>query len=579
MDFCEKTVEKVMIELEEQQFWNMIAIHTFNPQLLNRRIVGGAILGTFSWPQQEYNLQSAIKTIQKNQKLGVIEEFLPLESTRVKILLQEDCQRLTSCVIKMKLLQKNLQNSQLFLIVFLDVPSKRVSFFTYQEEEGNLFLKSGYYLAYKSPEFELGSYSGASGNILDGKIDWLKPMFPRFLKWMTSEAPKGQFNIPSLSLVNIEEYSVKYSQLKEKYGEDLVRDWPEVTDPQKFVFEDIAIAAYLITLWQEERKLMGSSQFQSFVDVGCGNGLLVFILTSEGYPGIGVDLRKRKIWDVYPESVKLLEKTINPMEDDEIPPTDWIIGNHSDEMSPWIPVLAAKNSPNCRFFLLPCCAYEFNGNKYQRRNCKNSLYHDFINYAMEISEICGFSIELDRLRIPSTKRICIIGKSRSALNRESLERFIEEKSSAKFQAREALEKVRNCTQVPKNITSQIVEIVFSELLKCDEKFNTGDDWNAGGSIDLPEIVQKIPQELLKALKDECGGLQTLLRNNNQIFEVIKGQVRIRDPRKISQHVPKSRKPFKRKFKEKDCWFHQNHPNGCPLSDPDCSFRHSAPGTK
>lgn len=74
--------------------------------------------------------------------------------------------------------------------------------------------------------------------------------------------------------------------------------WPECTDPGKFVYEDIAIATYLLLLWEE----YGS---QTFVDVGCGNGLLVYILTMEGHFGLGVDVRKRKIWDMYPNNIKL----------------------------------------------------------------------------------------------------------------------------------------------------------------------------------------------------------------------------------------------------------------------------------
>lgn len=49
----------------------------------------------------------------------------------------------------------------------------------------------------------------------------------------------------------------------------------------------------------------------SFVDLGCGNGLLVYILNKEGYPGSGIDVRKRKIWNHYPSEVKLEVKTIN----------------------------------------------------------------------------------------------------------------------------------------------------------------------------------------------------------------------------------------------------------------------------
>ena len=36
-----------------------------------------------------------------------------------------------------------------------------------------------------------------------------------------------------------------------------------------------------------------------FADLGCGNGLLVYILEKEGYSGTGFDLRQRKIWAKY----------------------------------------------------------------------------------------------------------------------------------------------------------------------------------------------------------------------------------------------------------------------------------------
>ena len=56
-------------------------------------------------------------------------------------------------------------------------------------------------------------------------------------------------------------YQEKYNYLKEKYGKNLVADWPEVTDPQKFVYEDIAIAAYLLVLWDG----LGFKAFQGFI--------------------------------------------------------------------------------------------------------------------------------------------------------------------------------------------------------------------------------------------------------------------------------------------------------------------------
>ena len=94
--------------------------------------------------------------------------------------------------------------------------------------------------------------------------------------------------------------------MKEKYGLEVARNWPEVTDPQKFVFEDVAIAAYLITLWRSDPEEKAKP---SFVDLGCGNGLLVYILNGEGFPGFGVDIRKRKIWDQFPPPTDLREES------------------------------------------------------------------------------------------------------------------------------------------------------------------------------------------------------------------------------------------------------------------------------
>lgn len=63
----------------------------------------------------------------------------------------------------------------------------------------------------------------------------------------------------------------------------------------------MAIAAYLLLLWEKDE----SSKSKSFVDLGCGNGLLVYILTQEGHAGVGIDVRKRNIWDMYPPGVVL----------------------------------------------------------------------------------------------------------------------------------------------------------------------------------------------------------------------------------------------------------------------------------
>lgn len=81
----------------------------------------------------------------------------------------------------------------------------------------------------------------------------------------------------------------------------MLQIWPECTDASKFVYEDLAITAYLLLLWE----LNESKEKQTFVDLGCGNGLLVYILTKEGHSGVGLDVRKRNIWSMYPPDVIL----------------------------------------------------------------------------------------------------------------------------------------------------------------------------------------------------------------------------------------------------------------------------------
>lgn len=39
-----------------------------------------------------------------------------------------------------------------------------------------------------------------------------------------------------------------------------------------------------------------------------------------------------------------------------------------------------------------------------------------------------------------------------------------------------------------------------------------------GSLSLAEVARKLDRGTLQRLKRECGGLQTLLRNNHQVFE-------------------------------------------------------------
>lgn len=278
------------------------------------------------------------------------------------------------------------------------------------------------------------------------------------------------------------------------------------------------------------------------------------------------------------------------------PEADWLIGNHSDELTPWIPVIAARSSYRCRFFLLPCCAYEFDGRKYQRDNADNSQYFEYMNYVKKICEECGFETDMDKLRIPSTKRICLIGRGRTypeentevreAAIRSLIEARCCEHSGEKnsdnswsvgFKPREVLERVRNCTKLDRGLISEVISLVAENLLnkrRLIEVQGSDEKWNAGGQLELSEIAALLPQDTLKEMKSECGGLQTLLRNNGEVFQVVEGKVQFRVPGSVTVATRKKKQSNKKlTIKSKPCWFYLNHPNGCPLNDETCNYKH------
>uniref|UniRef100_A0A8C6VMT4 tRNA (uracil-O(2)-)-methyltransferase n=1 Tax=Naja naja TaxID=35670 RepID=A0A8C6VMT4_NAJNA len=459
------------------------------------------------------------------------------------------------------------------------------------------------------------------------KPEWLgNKLISKLVKWST-EIRKNEFK-STLSLISVARYSQVYQDLKEKYKE-MVKVWPEVTDPEKFVYEDVAIATYLLILWEDERARRGLSEKQSFLDLGCGNGLLVHILGNEGHLGKGIDVRRRKIWDMYGPQTCLEESAINP--NHLYPEVDWLIGNHSDELTPWIPVIAARSSSSCRYFLLPCCFFDFYG-KYNRRQSQKSQYREYLDFVAEVGTVCGFQVEEDCLRIPSTKRVCLIGVSRTAAEGPALEHerreFIRKRqpggpvplapdgSSPRLHQEQRLsaagqllcakegppwgregqppcpsgflprgkEQVRNCTTLPHALVDQVALKVAHLLLSETEGsllHGPSSPWNSGGSLPLSEIAGHLDKEALKTLKKEHGGLQTLLRNNHQVFKVQHGKVCIRDwreeerPRKQLRARPARARLPSEATKTRLCWFDRHHPQGCPLPSTSCPYAHGS----
>lgn len=429
-----------------------------------------------------------------------------------------------------------------------------------------------YHLSLNDNELTLDIESSENS---ENSVRWLNyVLHKKFKKWIEdcNDEDEDKEKFQTHSLIDGEEFNNLYTQLKDKYGKRIEAIWTdEATDPKKFVYEDVSIACYLLLLWKQNKKT-------TFVDFGCGNGLLVYILTEEGHRGYGIDVRKRKIWDKFQPQVDLREETWNPSESFD-PSVDWIIGNHSDELSPWVPVVAAKCSFKCNYFLLPCCAYEFSGEKFSKRVKDKSLYLAYVDYLIDISRnVCGFKTAKDRLRIPSTKRIAIIGTTRSYDNEhfesqcQKIDEYVKSSSENKFIPREKIELVRNCTRVDRNVIDRILKTIFDHLLS--EKNYIEDNWNIGGQMEIASAANLISADDLKKLKSEFGGLQTLFKNHRNFLEVHKGILKLRKPLKLSEFTAQEgSKKAKFQPQKYSCYFHLNHPQGCCYSKDECTFKH------
>ncbi|KAI6253583.1 hypothetical protein MCOR23_008427 [Pyricularia oryzae] len=183
----------------------------------------------------------------------------------------------------------------------------------------------------------------------------------------------------------------RYSGLRDRYAKELVGGWAESTDPMKHVFEDLCIAAFLIELWAEMYKTL---EFPGFVDIGAGNGLLVHILNLEGYRGWGFDARARKSWHVY-----------NGLQADGQPTLQELV---------LIPSLVGQEvSP-----AIPCCSHNLTGARFRAprptdKSKSHSAYSSLVAWVSDIATDCGWEVESEMLRIPSTRNTAIVGRHRT----------------------------------------------------------------------------------------------------------------------------------------------------------------------
>lgn len=256
-----------------------------------------------------------------------------------------------------------------------------------------------------------------------------------------------------------------------------------------------------------------------------------------------------------------------------------------------------------RFWVLPCCPFSF-FSKFQREKfnaSNNSRYAEYLRFVADVGRTCGFHVQEDRMRIPSTRRTCFVG-SLDARSQSEWTVLLEAKSQliaksregvpeTTFQPRPAVELVRNCTRVERSILDEIVHLTAKCLLAGGSQLEDGGGWNPGATVNFGDLMESIRQEFndFHRLKNECGGIQTLLKNHSHIFVVQNQSVRFRSPQELSvdewraqlrNQNPTARKKLKsketspfREAKRRQCWFFTHHPDGCPLNTESCRYIH------
>eukprot|EP00727_Mastigamoeba_balamuthi_P004385 m51a1_g13945 hypothetical protein (469) ;mRNA; f:897436-899361 len=245
------------------------------------------------------------------------------------------------------------------------------------------------------------------------KLGWATaPVVQRMIKWAkVGRTYKKQAHHDQLFAK--EHYIPVYSQMKKKYREWLAKWEKTRTHTEQYVHEDIGIAAYFICLCEQERRELGiTKEQQTFVDLGCGNGFLVYILSSEGYTGYGIDLFDRPVWNHYDRSKVILKAQQFDPSKGSFPGVRWVIGNHADELTPWVPVIAARSGPDTRYLNIACCFWNFWG-KFQPNSDKMGKYMVYLKWLEGVGRTCGYEPEWDWMRIPSTKNICQVGRRRT----------------------------------------------------------------------------------------------------------------------------------------------------------------------
>merc|ERR1719454_2614091 len=115
-------------------------------------------------------------------------------------------------------------------------------------------------------------------------------------------------------------------------------------------------------------------------------------------------------------------------------------------------------------------------------DANKSVWRDYLDWLADLGKEAGFEVEEDRMRIPSTKRVCRVGQVMGEIipdRRDKVEALVARRA-ANFVAREKVERVRNCSKVDRQLVAEIVgkvaELCLAEKLVTEVG---GKSWEQG----------------------------------------------------------------------------------------------------
>ncbi|KAF8979067.1 hypothetical protein BDQ17DRAFT_1394613 [Cyathus striatus] len=210
-----------------------------------------------------------------------------------------------------------------------------------------------------------------------------------------------------------ERYQDLYVVLRERWV--LVGVWREVTDPRK---HDIGIATYLMLLWKDASQYdytEGKTPWRAWPRPPGG-----FLDLGEGYEVYGIDLRARSSWEGYSEKSQARLKVVAVY--------STVIPSTYHELTLWTPLFTVLYG--CAGYIsIPYCPWSFDA-KYDRAQMedaqrekeeeelgltgpgKKSAYATYRLWLARLSAYCGWLVEANTLRVPSTRNWGVVGRRR-----------------------------------------------------------------------------------------------------------------------------------------------------------------------